>query len=245
MTLYARLAGVANAALKPLGYRVVRRPGPALRCRLKAMEAAAIDLVLDVGANTGQYAAELRAHGYAGRIQSFEPLPDAFAALAAASAGDPCWDVLNVAAGAEPGRLPLHVAGNSVASSLLAVTETTVGAAPGSRAERTVEVEVVTLDGPIGRGAGARMLLKLDVQGYEWQALAGCGAALDRVAMLDVEMSLTPLYAGQALFPEVDGFLRGRGFRAIGFDTGFWDPGSGQLLQLDGIYVREDLVRRK
>ena len=56
--------------------------------------------------------------------------------------------------------------------------------------------------------------------------------------MLDVEMSLIPLYEGQALFDAVDRHIVGRGFRRIGFDTGFWNRETGELLQVDGIYVR-------
>ena len=50
-----------------------------LRARLLASER--IDLLLDVGANEGQYALRMRRAGFQGRIVSFEPLSDAFAAL--------------------------------------------------------------------------------------------------------------------------------------------------------------------
>jgi hypothetical protein len=51
-----------------------------------------IDLVLDVGANMGQFASEIRHCGYAGRIVSFEPLSQAHGQLLQSSAGDSLWE---------------------------------------------------------------------------------------------------------------------------------------------------------
>jgi len=238
VTLYSAFARGVNALLRRVGYQVNRLPAPALNCRLRSVERFGIDLVLDVGANEGQYARELRAHGYRGRILSFEPLPDAFAILSAAAAADPLWDVRNAAVGAAPGTLPMHVSDNSVSSSLLPVTQASMDAAPESRSRRMVAVEVITLAETLSANAGARILLKIDTQGYEWPVLQGCGDALTHALMLDVEMSLQPMYEGQALFDQVDQHIMAQGYRRVGFDTGFWNRQTGELLQVDGIYAR-------
>ena len=70
----------------------------------------AIDVVLDVGANTGQFAQALRAQGYHGHIVSFEPLSDAHAALVAAADSDPLWDVAErCAIGAQDGWAEINI----------------------------------------------------------------------------------------------------------------------------------------
>ena len=243
MSLYAWTARSINGALDRVGYRVTRLPTQPTNCRLRAIERLSIDLVLDVGANAGQYARELRRYGYSGRIISFEPLPDVFAILAAAADGDRLWEARNVAAGDVAERLTMHVSDNSVSSSLLPVTAASVAAAPASRASGTVEVEVVRLEDLLAAETGARIMLKIDAQGYEWPVLQGCGSAIDHVRLLDVEMSLKPMYEGQALFDQVDSWVVAHGFGRVGFDTGFWNRTTGELLQLDGIYARENVQR--
>jgi FkbM family methyltransferase len=239
MTIYPVLARGLNAVLAKFHYRIIRLPTPPVNCRVRAIQRYRIDLVLDVGANVGQYAMELRSLGYRGRILSFEPLPDAFAQLSAAAANDPLWEVRNAAAGLEAGRLEMHVSDNSVSSSLLPVNITSVAAAPGSKATHSVEVDVITLASLLANETGKRILLKIDTQGYEWQVLMGCGNAIDYVTALDVEMSLQPLYDGQALFDQVDKWIVARGYRRVGIDTSFWNRETGELLQLDGIYARD------
>ena len=58
------------------GYAVMRihNPNYYLGRRIKLLDSYSIDLILDVGANTGQYAARMRGIGYAGEIVSFEPM---------------------------------------------------------------------------------------------------------------------------------------------------------------------------
>ena len=50
-----------------------------------------IELLFDVGANTGQYARSAREDGYKSKIISFEPLPDAYEKLLKNSKNDPLW----------------------------------------------------------------------------------------------------------------------------------------------------------
>lgn len=76
------------------------------RSLVRILDHHGIDVVLDVGANVGQYAARLRQGGWSGRIVSFEPLPDAHATLEAAAAPDALWEVApRMALGASTGTV--------------------------------------------------------------------------------------------------------------------------------------------
>jgi FkbM family methyltransferase len=217
-------------------------PDSSERARLTGLlRARAIDLVLDVGANTGQYARELRELGYAGRIVSFEPLREAHEALARAAAGDLHWTVApRMALGEHDGEADLNVSENLASSSVLTASGIALAAEPLVRANRRERAPMARLDGAATRYLthAQHMFLKIDVQGYEPQVLAGASGLLGRIEGIQLEMSLVPLYEGQALLWELNDRLERLGFSAHALMPGFSDPLTGRLLQLDGVYFR-------
>lgn len=204
-----------------------------------------IDLVLDVGANTGGYGQSLREIGYRGDILSFEPLEDAYAELVRVSAEDARWHVApRMAVGAEDGEIVINVAGNSVSSSVLPMHDSHAQAAPLSRYVGTQRVPLHRLDGVKHDvlTPARRTLLKIDTQGYEMAVLQGAAGLLANVRGVQLELSVIPLYEGQALYREVIDWLSGRGFELWNIVPGFLDESSGRLLQFDGIFFRTEGV---
>src|SRR5947209_8326987 len=116
--------------------------------RLNSMLGAhAIDLVFDIGANVGQFGLTLREWGYRGRIVSFEPLSTARGKLQKVASRDSCWEVADrVAIGGSNGEVELHIAGNSVSSSILDMLDSHRSAAPESAYVAREPVEVRPLD---------------------------------------------------------------------------------------------------
>ena len=96
--------------------------------------------MLDVGANSGQFAASLRDAGYQGRIVSFEPLSGAFADLERAAASDPLWSCINLALGEENCTAVINVSANSYSSSLLGVCDWSLSVEPSISAVGREEV---------------------------------------------------------------------------------------------------------
>jgi FkbM family methyltransferase len=173
--------------------RLLTRSAPPKDERLRLLHERRIDAVLDVGANEGLYAARLRAGGYRGRIVSFEPLSAAFAKLERASADDPDWQCIQTAVGARRGTAVLNVAGNWASSSLLPMDERLPQIEPRTAYVGTQECTVETLDdlGPRALRSADRAFLKLDVQGYELEALLGAEQTLRQVEAVEVELSLS------------------------------------------------------
>lgn len=243
-------AALVKSVAQSLGCTIQRispYSSPALRLSmlLRSLDAS---VVIDIGANEGQFAAELRAAGYGGRIVSVEPLSAAHAALSKAAARDTRWTVADrCAVGAAPGKATLHVAGNSVSSSLREMTAAHLDAAAYSKYVGTEEVCVVTLNDLVAEYAGssdAGVFVKLDVQGHERDVLEGAGSRLDTIGGVQLELSLVELYAGQALMQDQIKFLADHGLSLWSLDRGFMDGRTGRLLQCDGTFVRESAIAR-
>lgn len=203
---------------------------------------AAVDVILDVGANTGQFVQSLRASGYTGRVVSFEPLHEAHAALSNNAAEDPLWSVApRCAIGSATGEATIHVAGNSYSSSMLPMLERHRSAAPESAYVDTETCPVVTLDDTIDTSfvdPTTSFGLKMDTQGFEAEVLRGLDRHAARVEVILCEMSLTPLYDGAPDVYSLCQMLAARGYRCIALGPEFEDPTNGVLLQINGVFVR-------
>jgi FkbM family methyltransferase len=238
---------LVRRALRRTGFDVVRY-GPdhfAHLRRAKLLRDQRVDVLLDVGADVGQYVRELRETGFTGRAISFEPHSSAYAQLERACAVDPAWECRRVALGAEPGSAELHVAGNWGSSSLLTMEQRHLRAAPESAYTTAEAVPVASLDSLRSEllRPHERAWLKADVQGFELEVLRGAADTLDQVFAMELELSLFPLYDGGASIQEVLAYVDDAGFNLLSVENGFRDGKTGQLLQVDGLFGRREVTR--
>jgi len=211
---------------------------------VNGLESNRINVVFDVGANTGQFAKSIRGAGYRGKIVCFEPLPDAHAKLRDRFIRDE--KVLihpRTALGEVRGSININVSRNSYSSSILNLLPSHSNADPESTYIDTVEASIDRLDNVFTDYVteGDRVFLKIDTQGYEWNVLDGAEHCLDKIFGLLLEMSLVPLYDGQRLWKDLLGRLEGEGFVLWQILPGFSDPTSSRSLQFDGVFYRTKL----
>lgn len=199
-----------------------------------------IDAVLDVGANRGQYARRLRRHGWSGPVLSFEPLPDLYAELCAAAAGDPAWQVAPpMALGARAGTAVLYRSAESDMSSLLPQGLLLRQISPSSRVVEQVTVAVDRLDRrPEVAPCWRRLFLKIDVQGFEPEVLAGATGLDARLAGLQLEAGLVPLYEGERDFRHLLRLVEAKGFSLHLLIPGYYERKLGRQLQVDMVFFR-------
>lgn len=235
-----RVKAAAKNLLRRFNLSIRRYSSTAEFKRMKLISDCRISLVIDVGANVGQYASLLRAEGYTGRMLSFEPLEEAFSELSRRAATDQLWDCEKLALGSVRGASSIHVAGNSFSSSLMQMSKRHQEAEPSSSYVGVQEIMVERLDSLGHRlfQSDDTIYLKIDVQGFEMQVLRGASAVMRQVQALEVELSLVPLYEDQPLFYDVVEHLYSLGFELVSLDEAFVDPRSGHVLQLDGTFLR-------
>jgi FkbM family methyltransferase len=195
--------------------------------------------VLDVGANAGQFAIACAKLYPNVRIHSFEPVPECFEELQKNISGFGKVVVYPLALGESEGEISFRINAHSQSSSALPLARAHRETFPEARETRKITAEVSTLDRVFADVELRRpVLLKLDVQGYEVQVLRGGVETLRRVDYVVLEASFKPMYEGEPLFMDVVRWMEGRGFRferPVGWLAA---PRSGEILQLDALFVR-------
>lgn len=207
----------------------------------KLLKLSGATSVVDVGANTGQFAQELLLLKRDVKILSFEPLSSAHAILTKNARGAKNWKVAErMALGAQSAKTRINIAGNSASSSLRKMNAAHSTAAPTSRYIGQEDVDVKTLDDvcPTYFEPWERIYLKIDAQGYEAEILAGSEKILPQVVALQTEASLVELYEGQTLALDILRHAEKLGFKLFGVANGFSNPSTGELLQVDLYFIR-------
>jgi len=195
--------------------------------------------VLDVGANTGQFAVAAAKLMHAAEIHCFEPHPGCQQTLKKLSAVVPALVLHSCGLGEQEGVLDFHLNTHSHSSSFLSLGEKHREAFPEAREISVIPVRVSTLDRECaGLQFTHPVLLKIDVQGFESAVIRGAQATLSRVDYVVVETSFRDLYDGEMLFSEFMDLMRSYGFdfaRPVGSLT---DPRTGEILQIDALFTR-------
>ncbi|MFZ0337892.1 MAG: FkbM family methyltransferase [Terracidiphilus sp.] len=205
----SQLNRIIRAAYKRLGIIHVGRRR--VRDLIDFIEDRGIDLVIDVGANIGQFGESLRAGGYRGRIVSFEPIAAAFQTLARKAAADGNWKAHHCGLGAAPGTATLHVSGLSECSSILDLNNTASLHDSRIATDHTQEIQIQALD-QVAASLTGKMLLKIDTQGYEQQVISGGAETIQRVLGILMELPVIHVYAGEWRFHEAIEYMSGLGF---------------------------------
>jgi FkbM family methyltransferase len=204
-----------------------------------------VNLVVDVGANRGQYVSRLRAAGYAGHVASFEPVAEVFAQLREAAADDPRWTVHPYALGREDATTSMHVVPGTL-SSVLAPTD--FGARRYEKLRATTEqaIEVRRLDGLLDELLAPvpdpRPYLKLDTQGYDLEVFAGLGDRASEFVGMQSELALMTIYEGMPRLPDALGTYEAAGFEVTGLYPVSRERRTGRVLEFDCVMVRADAV---
>lgn len=201
----------------------------------KALRRLSPVTIFDVGANKGQFTAFCRNEWPSARIIAFEPLDEPANKFAAIHKNNVVLH--RCALGQHNAKVTMHVASRVDSSSLLPLSEAQqrlYNMQEVSTKEVTVNrlVEFVDLHTP-----DERALLKIDVQGFEYEVLLGAEEKITSFSAIYIEASYLELYQGQVLNDKIKTYLENVGFCLdsewnISFDA------DGNKIQSDLLFVR-------
>ena len=199
--------------------------------------------ILDIGANIGQFARQMRSEFPLAHVYCFEPVPEPFEELSTwASLQNGAVSVHNVAIGDEPGTVEMfHHVQFSQSSSILRTTETANRRHGTTRVQQSINVEVVTLDDIVEKldpPPEPELFVKSDVQGYEDRVIRGGTSTLRRARACVVEACLDPLYEGQPQFEQLVAQLTDLGLQYAGNLVQYCRD-DGHAIFVDALFLRD------
>lgn len=208
---------------------------------LNYLRSMKIDLIIDVGANEGQYGESIRKLGYKENILSFEPLKKAYETLLEKTNKDNKWKCLNFGLGEKDETKNINVAGNSVSSSILEIREKHIHANENSKYVSSELINLKRLDKVFSfqKENYKNVFLKIDTQGYEEKVINGCSGILNNFIGIQIELTVEKMYDNQMLYIDMIKKLNSYNFHLWDFKRGFHNPKTGQIYQFDGIFFKK------
>jgi FkbM family methyltransferase len=173
-------------------------------------------------------------------VYLFEPVPSLARDLRTKYSGMKNIFIHEKALGAKTETVRFNILRNKVASSVLRPSKILQGY-HGDKMDtlETLDVEQVRLDEILDEKID---ILKLDLQGYELEALRGCEGLLGRTKSITTEIEFVPLYEEQVVFGELDTFLRRSGFQLLNLYE-LWTHPDGQLTAGDAVYMNKRYLK--
>jgi len=236
-----KVARLAEVALTPGGLTALRqwRPFSIAAYRLVyglAAEGMTFATVIDVGANVGKFSRAAIGTWPDIDVIAFEALPAAAGQIQVPPRRSGTIDVHAIALGADDGTIQFYPHRYSLSSSPLPVPANLQEQYAWARELPPIRVPVRRLDGVLeDRVLRGPVLLKLDVQGFELQVLAGAGKTLESTSAVLIEQAFDQVYEGQPLFGESHAFLEAAGWRLARLMD--WRREGGRITEVDCLYV--------
>ncbi len=201
-----------------------------------------INTIIDVGSNEGQFINSIEGILPNRKIIAFEPIESVYKKLVANTKAFNIvaynFGLSDINATAE-----INISKNLVSSSLLNMEDLHKKAYPESEYINKEVIQLKRLDDVINPAElTGRILLKIDVQGYENKVIAGGNQTIKSVDIIIIEFSYQPIYEGQWLFNEMYTYFVSNGFKFIGLADQVSHVGIGVPIFGDAIFIKADIA---
>ena len=244
MEIKSKLKNLVKAGFNLAGVEIIRLEN-CPKHTLLGLRSKPFRTVIDVGANTGQFAKYISKLLPCAKVYCFEPLPPSYIELFRWSKTQegrvvPC----NLAIGEKAGTADMFLhEDHHTSSSLLATTKLNEQYYPFTKNQKRIIVRQSTLDAAldeIGADLSTDILIKLDVQGYEDRVIKGGRETFSKASTCILEVCLDGLYEGQCGFNNLLIMLEELGYRYVGNLEQVYGK-DGHCIFLDAVFLREKI----
>lgn len=230
---------------KPAAEREARGPGGRMAAgdrfeMLRRLVDTETPLIVDGGAHVGATIDLFLSRFDRPTIVAFEPVPELARRLREKYRRLDNVSVHSAALGATTRTISMNCLNYEPSSSILkpsAIARRYHG--DKMNIQQVIEVEQVLIDDELANRAID--ILKLDLQGYELEALKGATRSLSNTKVITTEVEFVPLYEGQPLFRDLDAFLSARGFALLNLYE-LYTQTDGQLTAGDAVYINTRFI---
>ncbi len=216
---------------------------------VKILNTFGFDKVLDVGANTGQFAESLIDFGFKGEIISFEPTSYVYSKLVNRASKYNNWKVAErCAIGNFNGVTNINVSKNSLFSSIKNISSEYLSYNADANVINKEEVQVFTIDSLQNRYFNKKenVFLKIDTQGFEKEVLEGANESLKYIKGVKIEIPLQPIYNDVVMDnSEMFNFLKEKGFQCVSLSEVAVNNETGIVHEVDGVFIKQSLLHKK
>jgi FkbM family methyltransferase len=236
--IFSFFASICYSALKLLQKNPDNFPvtSPAFPTILDSLP---VNTLIDIGASVGDFINQMLERNNKLRVIAFEPVPEVYTALLRRYTSHSNFTAYNIALGDKDGEVEFYANEYTYSSSILPMSDMHKNEFPYTINASLVNVAIGRLDTLVdASGLTKPILVKVDVQGFEKQVIAGGHKFFSNVDYVIIEVSFVELYIGQPMFDEINLQMNQLGFFYNGNIEQLVSRNTGSILQADALYVR-------
>lgn len=215
---------------------------------VKILKTFGFNKVLDIGANTGQFAESLIDFGFDDEIISFEPTAYAYNQLKKRISKHKNWKLAEKCAiGDIDGTVDINISRNSLFNSIKTISKDYSSYNSDSTIIAKENVPVYKLDSLRNKyfTEDENLFLKIDTQGFEKEVLDGAAETLKKIKGIKIEIPLYPIY-NEVSWDIIDimKFFKNKGLDCISISEVAVNNETGIVHEIDGIFIAQTLLHK-